>query len=155
MAESKIPKEPREHQNSLNTVEIMDILPHRTPFLLVDQIIDYEPGEWAIGRKCVTMNEPQFAGHFPGRPIMPGVLILESLAQTGAVAALSLPENKGKIALFAGVNKCRFKKQVVPGDVLILSCELIRQEGPLGIGEAVARVDGKIAVRAELMFAIA
>ncbi len=145
----------RENPNSLNASQIAKILPHRYPFALVDRIEDYEPGQWAIGRKCVTMNEPFFQGHFPGQPIMPGVLLLEALAQTGAVAALSLPENRGKIALFAGVNKARFKKQVTPGDVVELQVQLIRQEGPLGIGDAIAKVDGKIAVKAELMFAIA
>ena len=100
------------------------------------------------------MNEPFFQGHFPGEPIMPGVLLLEALAQTGAVALLSMPENRGKIALFGGVNKARFKKQVVPGDVVELKCELVRQEGPLGIASAEARVGGKIAVKAELMFAV-
>ena len=117
-------------------------------------IEDYEPGAWAIGKKCVSINEPFFQGHFPGRPIMPGVLLLEALAQTGAVALLSLPENKGKIALFGGVNKARFKKQVVPGDVVTLSCELIRMEKGIGYADAKATVDGKLAVRAELMFAV-
>ena len=149
-----LPKEPRDNPNKLNAKDIANILPHRYPFALVDVIEDYEPGEWAIGRKCVTMNEPFFQGHFPGEPIMPGVLLLEALAQTGAVALLSMPENRGKIALFGGVNKARFKKQVVPGDVVELKCELIRQEGPLGIASAEARVDGKIAVKAELMFAV-
>ena len=107
-----------------------------------------------MGIKCVSINEPFFTGHFPGHPIMPGVLLLEALAQTGAVALLSLPENNGKIALFGGVNKARFKRQVIPGDVVELKCELTRQEGPLGIGEAIATVGGKICVRAELLFAI-
>ena len=147
-------KEPRENPNILSAKEIAKILPHRYPFALVDVIEDYEPGAWAIGRKCVTMNEPFFQGHFPGEPIMPGVLLLEARAQTGAVALLSMPQNRGKIALFGGVNKARFKKQVVPGDVVELKCELIRQEGPLGIASAEARVGGKIAVKAELMFAV-
>ena len=106
----------------LDIKEIMEILPHRPPFLLVDRIVECEPGKSAKGIKCVSMNEPFFPGHFPGQPIMPGVLILEALAQTGAVAALSLPENRGKLAVFGGVKNCRFKKPVTPGDVLELSC---------------------------------
>jgi 3-hydroxyacyl-[acyl-carrier-protein] dehydratase len=144
----------RENPNALEAAEIAKILPHRYPFALVDRILDYEPGKWAIGRKCVSMNEQFFCGHFPGQPVMPGVLLLEALAQTGAVAILSVPENRGKIALFAGINKARFKKQVTPGDVVELTCELTRQDGPIGLGKAVARIDGKIAVTAELMFAI-
>ena len=136
------------------TEEIQQILPHRYPFLLVDRITGGEAGAWCEGIKCVTANEPFFQGHFPGKPIMPGVLILEALAQTGAVAILSLPENRGKLALFGGVKSARFKKQVVPGDVLQLRCELTRQVGPVGFGTAVARVDGKIAAQAELTFAI-
>ena len=132
----------------------MEILPHRPPFLLVDKIIACEPGKSATGIKCVTMNEPFFTGHFPGHPVMPGVLILEALAQAGAVAALSLEENKGKLALFGGVKHARFKRQVVPGDVLELTCELIDRRGPVGYGKAVARVDGKIAAQAELTFVI-
>ncbi len=138
----------------LDIKEIMEILPHRPPFLLVDRIVACEPGRSAQGIKCVTMNEPFFTGHFPGQPIMPGVLILEALAQTGAVAALSLPENRGKLAIFGGVKNCRFKKQVVPGDVLELSCELVDQRGPVGWGKATARVNGKVAVLAELTFVI-
>ena len=138
----------------LNTVQIMDILPHRPPFLLVDRITDYEPGVWARGYKCVALDEPFFAGHFPGRPILPGVLILESLAQTGAVAALSLPENRGKLAFFGGVKRCRFRRQVVPGDVLELSCTLVEQRGGVGFGRAEARVAGKLACQAELTFAV-
>ena len=134
--------------------EIQQILPHRYPFLLVDRITGGEAGAWCEGIKCVTANEPFFQGHFPGKPIMPGVLILEALAQTGAVAILSLPENRGKLALFGGVKSARFKKQVVPGDVLQLRCELTRQVGPVGFGTAVARVDGKIAAQAEITFAI-
>lgn len=138
----------------LDIKEIMEILPHRPPFLLLDRIVACEPGRSAQGIKCVTMNEPFFTGHFPGQPIMPGVLILEALAQTGAVAALSLPENRGKLAIFGGVKNCRFKKQVVPGDVLELSCELVDQRGPVGWGKATARVNGKVAVLAELTFVI-
>ena len=138
----------------LNIQEIMEILPHRPPFLLVDRITACEPGKSATGIKCVTMNEPFFTGHFPGQPITPGVLILEALAQTGAVAALSLPENKGKLAIFGGVKHARFKRPVVPGDVLELSCELLEQRGPVGYGKAVARVEGKIAAQAEITFVI-
>lgn len=140
--------------NTLDAAQIAEILPHRFPFALIDRITDYEPGQWAKGIKCVTINEPFFQGHFPGHPVMPGVLLLEALAQTGAVAALSLPENKGKLALFGGVRQARFKRQVVPGDVVELSCELIEQKGPVGIGRGIAKVDGAVAVRAELIFAI-
>ena len=138
----------------LDIKEIMEILPHRPPFLLVDRIVECEPGRSAKGVKCVSMNEPFFPGHFPGQPIMPGVLILEALAQTGAVAALSLPENRGRLAVFGGVKNCRFKKPVTPGDVLELSCELVERRGPIGYGKAVARVGGQIAAQAELTFVI-
>ena len=138
----------------LNSNEIAKILPHRFPFALVDRITDYEPGEWAKGIKCVSVNEQFFCGHFPQEHVMPGVLILEALAQTGAVAILSLPEFQGKIAVFGGVKNCRFKKQVVPGDVLELRCELTERRGPIGFGKAVARVDGKVACQADLTFAI-
>lgn len=140
---------------ALNAAQIAKILPHRYPFALVDKITDYQPGVWARGVKCVTLNEPFFQGHFPGQPVMPGVLILEALAQTGAVAALSLPENRGKLALFGGVKQARFRRQVVPGDVLTLECELVEQHGPMGIGKATAWVDGVRAVNAELTFVIA
>ena len=148
------PRTVRADANALNSEEIAALLPHRYPFALVDRILDYEPGQWAIGRKCVSRNEEFFCGHFPGQPVMPGVLILEALAQTGAVAALSLPENKGKLAIFGGVKNCRFKQQVVPGDVLELSCELVEQYGPVGYGKAVAKVGGKVAARCELTFVI-
>lgn len=138
----------------LNSNQIQEILPHRYPFLLVDRIIECVPGEKATGIKCVTANEMQFMGHFPQKHVMPGVLILEALAQTGAVAILSEEENKGKIVLFGGVKQARFKRQVIPGDVLELSCEIITRKGPVGIGKAVAKVDGKVAVSAELTFAV-
>ena len=138
----------------LDIRQIQEILPHRYPFLLIDRVTDMEQGKWARAVKCVTANEPFFQGHFPGRPIMPGVLIMEALAQTGAVAALSLPENKGKLAIFGGVKNARFKQPVLPGDVLELSCELVEQHGPIGFGKAVAKVDGKIAARCELTFVI-
>lgn len=152
--ENPMPKEPREKAKTLTASQIAEILPHRYPFALVDTITDYEPGQWAMGRKCVTINEPFFQGHFPGQPVMPGVLQLEALAQVGAVAVLSLPENQGKIALFGGVKNCRFKQQVQPGDVLDLRCELISRHGPVGTGKAVARVGGKTACIAELTFAV-
>ena len=136
------PRTVRENANSLTSEDIAAILPHRYPFALVDRILDYEPGQWAIGRKCVTRNEEFFNGHFPGQPVMPGVLILEALAQTGAVAALS------------GIKNARFRKQVTPGDVLTLHCELVEQRGPVGIGKASAYVDGKCAATAELTFVL-
>ncbi len=150
----EIPVTPRSDANTLTAKQIADILPHRYPFALIDRIDDYEPGKWAIGRKCVTINENFFCGHFPEYSVMPGVLIIEALAQTGAVAVLSLPENTGKLAFFAGIDKAKFKKQVVPGDVLELRCELIKQHGPIGVALAKAFVDGKVAVSAEITFAI-
>lgn len=150
-----IPASPRDGARTLDAAQIAEILPHRYPFALVDRILDYEPGQWAIGRKCVTMNEPFFQGHFPGQPVMPGVLILEALAQVGAVAALTEPGSEGKLALFGGIKNARFKRQVAPGDVLELRCELIEHRGPLGVGKATARVDGQLAATAELTFALA
>lgn len=138
----------------LNSNQIQEIIPHRYPFLLVDRIVDGEAGKWAQGIKCVSANEMHFVGHFPQQHVMPGVLILEALAQTGAVAALSAPENKGKIAFFGGVKKCRFKRQVIPGDVLELHCELTEQRGNVGFGKARAMVNGEVACIAELTFAI-
>ena len=138
----------------LNSNEIQHILPHRYPFLLVDKIVELEPCKSAKGIKCVSVNEMQFIGHFPQMHVMPGVLIIEALAQTGACAILCEEENKGKIAFFGGIKNARFRKQVVPGDVLELSCEIISRRGPVGIGKATATVDGKIAVTAELTFAI-
>ena len=148
------PRTVRENANSLTSEEIAAILPHRYPFALVDRILDYEPGQWAIGRKCVTRNEEFFCGHFPGQPVMPGVLILEALAQTGAVAILSQENFKGKTAYFGGLNNVKFKHKVVPGDRLRLECEIIKQKGPVGVGKATATVDGKIAVVGELTFMI-
>lgn len=138
----------------LNSNQIQEILPHRYPFLLVDRITDFEPGQWAKGIKCVSANEMQFMGHFPGQHVMPGVLIIEALAQTGAVAILAKEENKGKIALFGGIKKAKFKRQVIPGDVLELYCEMTAVKGPIGIGTAEARVNGEVAVTCELTFAI-
>lgn len=139
---------------TLDSNQIQEILPHRYPFLLVDRILACEPGVSAKGIKCVTANEQLFCGHFPKKHVMPGVLIIEALAQTGAVAILSREENKGKIALFGGIKNARFKKQVIPGDVLELNCEIIASKGPIGIGKAEAYVDGQLAVSAELTFAI-
>lgn len=138
----------------LNSNQIEEILPHRYPFLMIDRITECEPGKYAKGIKCISANEMQFMGHFPNQHVMPGVLLIEALAQTGAVAILTQEENKGKIAFFGGIKNARFKKQVVPGDRVELSCELVTMKGTLGIGRAVATVDGKVAVTAELSFAI-
>lgn len=139
---------------TLNSNEIMEVLPHRFPFQLVDRITECVPGQMAVGRKCVTVNEQFFCGHFPQKHVMPGVLIIEALAQVGAVAILTEEENKGKIVLFGGIKNTRFKRQVVPGDVLELKCELTARRGPVGFGKAVATVDGQVAAMGELTFAI-
>ena len=139
----------------LDVKQIEEIIPHRHPFLLVDYIEDYEPGEFAAGYKCVTFREDFFRGHFPQEPVMPGVLQIEALAQVGAVAILSKPENKGKTAYFGAINNAKFKTKVVPGDVLTLELEIIKEKGPIGVGKAVAKnQEGKITVSAELTFAI-
>ena len=140
----------------LNIDEILKILPHRTPFLLIDRIDEMEPGKRAVGTKCVSFNEPYFAGHFPGMPVMPGVLIIEALAQVGAVALLSEEENKGKVAFFGGIDNARFKDKVVPGDVLRVEVEIIRKKGPVGYGMAKAYKQGskKPCAHAELMFVV-
>lgn len=136
------------------TKQIMEIIPHRQPFLLIDTIEEYEPGVRATAKKCVSYNEPYFAGHFPKEPVMPGVLIIEALAQTGAVAILGVEENSGKTAYFAGINNAKFKQKVVPGDVLILETKIIRQKGPIGVGKAIAKVGENVVCTAELTFAI-
>ena len=139
----------------LGIKEIQEIIPHRHPFLLIDFIDELEPGVRAVGYKSVTFNEPQFNGHFPGQPVMPGVLMIEALAQVGAVAILSLPENKGKTAFFGAINNAKFKQMVLPGDRLKLECEIIKRKGPIGVGKAVeTNAEGKVAVSAELTFAI-
>ena len=138
----------------LNIDQIEALLPHRYPFLLVDKITDCQSGQSARGLKCVTANEPFFQGHFPGYKVMPGVLIIEALAQVGAVAILTVPENRGKLALFGGIKNARFKRQVRPGDVLELECELTAQRGPVGFGTATAAVNGKTVCKAELTFAL-
>lgn len=138
----------------LNSNQIAELLPHRYPFALVDRITAGEPGQWARGIKCVSVNEQFFCGHFPQEHVMPGVLILEAMAQVGAVAVLSLPEMRGKTAYFGGVKNARFKKKVTPGDVLELQCTLVKRRGPVGIGDATATVNGEVVCSAELTFAI-
>lgn len=138
----------------LNKEEIKKIIPQRDPFLMIDEVEEFVPGKSAIAYKHVKEDEWYFKGHFPGNPIMPGVLITESLAQTGAVAILSMESARGKNALFGGIDKLRFKKMVVPGDTLKLEVRIIKQKGPIGIGEAIATVNGKIAAKGELTFAI-
>ena len=135
-------------------MELRAIIPHRQPFMLLDTIEELTPGIKAVAKKCVSYNEPFFQGHFPTEPVMPGVLIIEALAQAGAVAILSLEKNKGKTAYFAAINGAKFKKKVVPGDVLLLETEIIKSKGPIGIGRATATVEGKTVVQAELTFAL-
>lgn len=138
----------------MNINQIMETIPHRYPFLLIDTIEEIEEGQKAVGKKCVSGNEPFFQGHFPGNPVMPGVLIIEALAQVGAVAMLSIPEWKGKTAYFAGIEKAKFRKKVVPGNVLMLETTIVKVKGPMGIGKGIATVDGVKVAEAELTFAI-
>ncbi len=138
----------------LNIEQIQEIIPHRPPFLLIDRILELEPGKRAVGLKNVTMNEPYFVGHFPGFPVMPGVLIMEALAQVGAAAMLCLEENKGKIGMFAGVDEFRWRGQVTPGDTLTLEVEIIRLKGPVGKGQATAKVGDQVVAEGVLMFAL-
>jgi 3-hydroxyacyl-[acyl-carrier-protein] dehydratase len=134
--------------------EIMKVIPHRYPFLLIDRVTEIDPGKRVVAIKNVTANEPQFTGHFPGRPIMPGVLLVEALAQAGAVAVLALPENRGKLALFAGIEECRFRRTVIPGDTVRLEITVDKLQRLFGRARAVATVDGEVAVEAVLMFII-
>lgn len=138
----------------LDINQIKEIIPHRYPFLLVDRILEVEEGQRAVGYKNVSANEEFFNGHFPDYPVMPGVLIIEALAQVGAVAMLKKEENKGKLAFFAGIDKCRFKGQVKPGDQLHLEVEITRAKGAIGKGKGTATVDGKVVCETELMFAL-
>ena len=138
----------------LNVQDIERIIPHRYPFLLVDRVVEIEPGKRIVAIKNVTVNEWFFQGHFPGFPIMPGVLIVEALAQTGAVLLLSDESARGQIPLFAGIEKCRFRQQVVPGDTLTLELEVLARRGPVGKGRAIARVGDKVAAECDLTFAL-
>ncbi len=138
----------------LNSNEIKKILPHRYPFLLVDKVLELEEGKRVKALKNVTVSEPFFQGHFPEHHVMPGVLIIEALAQAGAIAILKQAENHGKLAFFAGIDKCRFKRQVIPGDTLELNVEITKIKGPVGKGSAIAKVDGEIAAKAEITFSI-
>lgn len=138
----------------LNASQIMEIIPHRQPFMLLDTIEEMEPGRRVLARKCVSYSEPFFAGHFPKEPVMPGVLIVEAMAQAGAVAMLSQPEMKGRIAYFAGIQSAKFKQKVIPGDVLDLEVEIVKVKGPIGVGRGTASVNGKQVASAEITFAI-
>lgn len=138
----------------LDIMQIQEIIPHRYPFLFVDRITELEEGKRAVGYKNVTMNEYFFAGHFPDEPVMPGALIVEALAQVGAVIILSEEGNKGKTAYFGGINGTKFKRKVLPGDVLQLEIDIIKRKGPVGIGKAVASVDGEVAALGELTFIV-
>ncbi len=137
-----------------NLDQIKEIIPHREPFILIDEVLELEEGVSCVAKKYVKETDFWVPGHFPQEPVMPGVLQVEAIAQTGAVAILQQPENKGKIAYFAGLNKVKFKRKVVPGDELVFEVKIIRQKGPIGIGEGTAKVNGKLACSCELTFAI-
>ena len=141
-------------ETPLGRAEIEQILPHREPFLLIDEVLELDPGRRVVARREVRADDPWFAGHFPGRPVMPGVLIVEAMAQTGAVAVLVEEENRGKIAFFAGIDDCRFKRVVEPGDTLVLTCEIDQVRGPIGRGKATAYVGDQLAARGTLTFAV-
>lgn len=151
---SEADKRIKEKDNMLDVEQIKEIIPHRYPFLLVDKVTEMEQGKRVVGLKNVSINEPFFQGHFPDYPVMPGVLIVEALAQVGAIAVLNIEGNKGKIGFLAGVDKCRFKRQVKPGDQLKLEVEILRMKGPVGKGKGIATVDGEVACEAEITFAI-
>ena len=138
----------------MNNIEIQKILPHRYPFLLIDKITEMEEGKSITGIKNVTVNEPFFQGHFPGNPIMPGVLICEALAQAGAVLLLGMEENKGKLGVFTGINNFKFRRQVVPGDTLVLKAELVTYRHGMGKANVEASVDGSVAAKGEMSFAV-
>ena len=138
----------------LDIGQIEAILPQRYPILMIDRVTDHEPGGWARGCKCVSANEAYFAGHFPQKKVMPGALIIEALAQMGAIAILSAPEDQGKLSMFSGIRQARFLRPVVPGDVLTLDCRITRRKGPIGLGTAVASVNGETVCDAELVFAL-
>ncbi len=138
----------------LSNIDIQNILPHRYPFLLIDKVVEFEEGKRIVAIKNVTANEPQFTGHFPGNPIMPGVLICEALAQAGAVMLLSMPENKGKLGVFTGINNFKFRRQVVPGDTLTLTAELVMYRHGMGKANVEASVEGQVAAKGEISFAV-
>ncbi len=155
MATLTVPASPDPTVQVLSITEIQELLPHRYPFLLVDRIIEYVPGEKAVGLKNVTMNEPFFQGHFPGRPIMPGVLIVEALAQVGGTILMQMGDLKGKLSMFAGIDKVRFRRPVTPGDQLILTAELICiKQQRFGKMQGKAEVNGQLACEGEMMFSL-
>lgn len=138
----------------MNQEQIKEIIPHRDPFLLIDEIVEMEPGKSIVAKKYIKAEDFWFKGHFPEKPLVPGVLLIEMLAQAGAVSMLSLDEHKGKIGFLGGVDKAKFRRMVVPGDVVTLEVEIIKVKGPVGVGKAVAHVDGEKAVTAEISFVL-